>query len=128
MAKSRCGLLEGPVLQEPGEEQVTGLEQLEVGLLLVLVMRQKTVCLESQEGGGHDDELRCAPQVPVRAHMGDEVVGHLGQRQLGDVEPFAGDEAQKQVEGTLELGQRDTESGQPGRPLLLRLRRHRRGR
>ena len=94
VAEGGCGLLEGPVLQEPGEEQVAGLEQLEVGLLLVLVMGQKAVRLERQEGGGHDDELRCAPQVPVRAHVGDEVVGHLGQCQLGDVEPLAGDEAQ----------------------------------
>ena len=128
MAEGGCRLLEGPVLQEPGEEQVTGLEQLEVGLLLVLVMGQKAVRLERQEGRGHDDKLRCAPQVPVRAHVGDEVVGHLGQRQLGNVEPLAGNKAQKQVEGPLELGQRDTESGQPGRRLLLRLRRHRRGR
>ena len=94
VAEGRCDLLEGPVLQEPGEEQVTGLEQLEVGLLLVLVVGQKAVGLERQEGGGHDDELRCAPQVPVRAHVGDEVVGHLGQRQLGDVKPLAGDETQ----------------------------------
>ena len=119
MAKGGCGLFEGPVLQEPGEEQVSGLEELEVGFLFVLIVGQESVGLERQEGGGHDNELRCAPQVPIGTHVGDEVIGHLRQRQLGDVEALAGDEAQEQVERAFELRQGDAETGQARWPLRL---------
>ena len=69
--------------------------------------------------------------------MGDEIVGHLRQRKLGDVEPLTGDETQEQVERPLELRQGDTEAGETRRILRtrpriglldLQLRRHRRGR
>ena len=40
MAEGGCGLFEGPVLQEPGEEQVSGLEEFEVGFLFVLIVGQ----------------------------------------------------------------------------------------
>ena len=104
MAKGGCGLLEGPVLQEPGEEQVSGLEELEVEFLFVLIVGQEPVGLEGQERRSHHNELRCAPQVPIRTHVGDEVISHLRQRQLGDVEALTGDEAQEKVEGAFELG------------------------
>ena len=73
-------------------------------ILIVLVVGQEAVGLEGQKGGGHHDELRRSPQVPVGTHVSDEVVGHLRQRQLGDIEPLTGDKAQEQVEGALELG------------------------
>ena len=62
MAKGGCGLLEGPVLQEPGEEQVSGLEELEVGFLFVLIVGQEPVGLEGQERRSHHNELDARPR------------------------------------------------------------------
>ena len=120
-AKTKGGgcLFEGPVLQEPGEEQVTSFEQLEVGLLIILVLGQKAVGLERQESGGHHNELRSASQVPVGAHMGDELISHFRQRQLSDVEPLTRDETQEQVERPLELGQGNLETGETRRALTV---------
>ena len=112
----RGGPLVGAVLQEPGEEQVAGLEELQVLLGLVGVVGQEPVGLERQQRGRHDEELAGAPQVPVGAHVGDELVGDLGQGELGHVQAAAGDERQQQVEGPLELGQGDGEAGDAPRP------------
>ena len=48
--------------------------------------------------------------APIVAGVGDEVVGDLVQRHLGDVEPVREDQLQQQVERTLEVGQPDLEA------------------
>ena len=45
-----------------------------------------------------------------RLGVGDEVVGDLMQRDLGDVEAVREDQLQQQVEGTLEIAQPDLEA------------------
>ena len=75
------------------------------------IVRQKPLGLERQESRGHDEEFAGSAQIPVGAHMSDELVCDLGQGQLGHIQPSARDEREKQVEGTLELGQTHGESG-----------------
>ena len=50
-----------------------------------------------------------SPCLAQRPHVGDELVGDHRQRDLGDVELVLGDQAQQQVEGTLEVVQPDLE-------------------
>ena len=45
------------------------------------------------------------------ADVGQELVGHLVQRQLGDLEPVLGDQGEQEVERTLELVE---PHGEPG--------------
>ena len=108
----RRGLLVRAVLQQPGEQQVAGLEQREVLLVLDVRSRQQPSRLEIEQGGTDDQELGGLSQVPGRAQgaqVADEVVGHLGQGHLGDIELVLADEGQEQVEGTLEHVQLDEE-------------------
>ena len=116
LPQSRGGPLVGAVLQEPGEEQVASLEELQVLLGLVGVVGQEPVGLERQQRGRHDEELAGPPQIPIGAHMGDELVGDLRQGELGHIQAPARDERQQQVEGPLELGQGDGEAGDAPRP------------
>ena len=60
-------LLVGAVLQQPGEQQVAGLEQGEVLLVLDLAGRQQPGGLEVEQGGGDDQELGGLAEVPVAA-------------------------------------------------------------
>ena len=113
-------VLERPVLQQPGEQQVAHLQQREVLLVVHLAGRQQPGRLEvEQRRGDHQERGRLVElQLPAdRLGVGDEVVGHLVQRHLGDVEAVREDQLQQQVERTLEVGQPDLEAG------LLRLRR-----
>ena len=105
------GLLVGPVLQQPCEQEIPRLEEIQVLLLVLGVVWQKAMGLEGQESRCYDEELAGPPQVPIGTHMRDELVGDLGQGELGHVEAAARDQAQKQVEGALELGQGDGETG-----------------
>ena len=114
--QSRGGPLVGAVLQESGEEQVAGLEEFHVLVGLVGVVGQELVGLEGQQRGRHDEEFAGAPQVPVGAHVGDELVGDLRQGEFGHVQAAAGDERQQQVEGPFELGQGHGEAGEAARP------------
>ena len=47
---------------------------------------------------------------PICAGVGDEVVGDLVQRHLGDVETMGEDQLQQQIERPLEVGQPDSET------------------
>ena len=60
-------VLEGAVLQQPGEEQVAGLDQGEVLLVLRARLRQQPGRLEVQQGRGDEQELRGLAEVPLRS-------------------------------------------------------------
>ena len=117
LAQEPGRLLVGLVLQQPGEEEVTGLEQLEVVLVVDLGGRQQPGGLEVEEGGGDDEELAGLVEVQFlaqRAQVRDELVGDLRQRDLGDVELVLADQLQQQVERALEVGQLDGETRRRG--------------
>ena len=98
--------LERAVLHEPGEQQVAGLEQREVLLVLDVALGQQPRRLEVEQGRGDQQERRRLLEVPGLAtdlDVRDELVGHPRQRDLGDVELVLGDQAQQQVEGALEV-------------------------
>ena len=59
-------LLERPVLQQPGEEQVARLEQREVLLVLDVALRQQPGGLEVEQGRGDQQERRGLLEVPRR--------------------------------------------------------------
>ena len=59
-------LLEGLVLQQPGEQQVAGLEQGEVLLVLDVALRQQPGRLEVEQGRGDQQERRGLLEVPDR--------------------------------------------------------------
>ena len=103
---------------QPGEEQVARLEQREVLLVLDVALRQQPGRLEVEQGRGDEQERRGLLEVPGLAadlDEGDELVGDLRQRDLGDVELVLGDQAQQQVEGALEVGQVQLEARRGGR-------------
>ena len=102
-------VLEGPVLHEAGEEQVAGLDQLEVLLVTVAGVGQQPGGLDVEQGRGDEEELARLAQVPgglaglQRPQVHHELVGDLGQRDLGDVQLVLADQAEQQVEGPLEV-------------------------
>ena len=77
--------------------------------------------LEVEQRGGDEEELRRLPEVPVGVGLlgapdvRDELVGHLGQRHLGDVELVLADEAEQQVERSREDVEVHLEGGRPRR-------------
>ena len=99
-------VLEGAVLQEPGEEHVPGLDEGEVLVVLRPPLWQQPGGLEVEQGRGDEEELGGLVQVPaavgglLRADVGDELVGDGRDGDLGDVKLVLGDEAEEQVEGT----------------------------
>ncbi len=101
------------VLQQPGEQQVPGLQQGQVLLVLDLARRQQPGRLEVEQGGRHQQEVAGLVEVPLGPlgpDVGDELVGDLGERDLGDVELVFGDEAEEQIERALEDVQVDLEA------------------
>ena len=107
-SSTRGDLLERAVLQQPREQQVARLEQREVLLVLDVALRQQPGGLEVEQRRGDQQERRGLLEVPLparRLDVGDELVGDLRQRDLGDVELVLGDQAQQQVEGALEVVQ-----------------------
>ena len=105
---------------KPGEQQVAHLKQGQVLLVVDLPGRQQSRGLEIEQGGGDHQERGGLVQFELRADrlgVGDEVVGHLVQRDLGDVEPVREDQLQQQVERPLEIAQPDLKA------CLLRVRR-----
>src|SRR5699024_12196959 len=86
------------VLQKAREEQVPGLEQFEVEHLLALLVRQQPRGLEVEQGGRDKEELRDLGEVRLVLEfggVGDELIGDLGQCDLGDVEPSLRDQADR---------------------------------
>ena len=110
----RGDLLERAVLQQPGEQQVAGLQQREVLLVLDVALRQQPGGLEVEQRRGDQQERRRLLEVPDLAaglDVRDELVGDLRQRHLGDVELVLGDQAEQQVERALEVVEPDLERG-----------------
>ncbi len=111
------GLLERPILQQPREQQVACLEQRDVLGVDQLALRQQPRDLQVEQGRRDDEELARLVE-PVRglerAQVGDELVGHRAQRDLGDVELVLGDEREQQVERSAEVAQREREAGVVG--------------
>ena len=97
-------VLEGAVLQQARKEQVAGLDQGQVLLVLGTDLWEQPGRLEVQECGRDQEELRGLREIPAglgllgRLDVGDELVGDLGQGNFGDVELVLGDEPDKQVE------------------------------
>nr|BFF21992.1 hypothetical protein GCM10025730_55130 [Promicromonospora thailandica] len=126
-------LLVGAVLQEPREQQVAGLEQLQVLGVLVHDARQQARGLEVEQGRRNHQELAGHAQVPrlvdlaarrglARRALGladvrHELVRHDRERHLGDVHLVLRDEREQQVERALEVVQPHLERA--GRPALL---------
>ena len=118
VGEDRGELLVGAVLQQPGEEQVTRFKQGEVVLVLDLRGRQQPRHFQVQQRGSDDEERARLVQVPVapaRTNVGKELVGHLRQGDKRDVELLARDEAQQQVERSLEDLEVHLERGHSGR-------------
>ena len=106
-------MLERPVLQQPREQQVAHLEQRQVLLVVHLTGGQQPGRLEVQQRGGDDEERGGLVELELPADglgVGDEVVGHLMQRHLGDVEAVREDQLQQQIERPLEIAQPDLEA------------------
>ena len=106
-------VLERAVLQQPGEQQVANLEQRQVFFVVDLSGRQQPGRLEVEQRRGDHQERGGFLQVQLAtdlAGVGDEVVGDLVQRHLGDVETMGEDQLQQQIERPLEVGQADLEA------------------
>ena len=103
-------LLVRAVLQEPDEEQVTRLEELEVVGVVDVPRRQEPGRLEVEQGRGDDEELARRVQVAVGGpQVGDELVRHLRESDLGDVELVLRDEREQEVERSGEVLEMDRE-------------------
>ena len=106
-------LLVGAVLQQLGEEQVPGFQQGEVLFVLHLAGGQQPGRLQVEQGGRDHQEKACLVQVPslgTGSDIRDELIGHLGQGNLGDVQLVLGDQAEQQVERSFEDVKVDLES------------------
>src|SRR3954454_5421282 len=103
-------MLERALVQESSEQQVSGLQQREVLLVINVAAKEQPGGLEVEEGGGDEQEGRRLLEVPAtagRLDVRDELVCDLRQRHLGDVELVFGDQAQQQVERSLEVVEAD---------------------
>jgi hypothetical protein len=61
--------------------------------------------LHVEQGRRHDQEFRRTRQVRRSLHKSDELIGHLGECNLGDVEFFAGNQGQEEIERAFENGE-----------------------
>jgi hypothetical protein len=69
-------------------------------------LRQKSRDLEVEKRCGDDKELTCLVEFLLGVQgtqVGDELIGNLRERHVGDVELVFGDEAEQQVEWTAEV-------------------------
>ena len=99
--------LERSVLQEPGEQEIARL-QVGLGRVSLLVdAGQQVRRFHIQERGGDNQKLRRTRQVRRRLHESDELVGHLRERDLGDVEFLTRDQRQEKIERTFKNRERD---------------------
>jgi hypothetical protein len=118
----RSDLLERAVLHEPGEQEVAGLEQREVVLVLDVALRQQPSRLEVEQRGRDQQELGGLFEIVAEVlDVADELVGDLRQRHLGDVELMLGDQREQQVEWALEDTEADREAGCRGCRVLDRI-------
>jgi hypothetical protein len=122
----RGHLLVGPVLQQPCEQQVPGLEQGEILLVVDLSRGQQPRRLEVEQRCGDHEEVAGLVEVPAARpgpDVADELVGDAGERDLGDVQLVLGDQREQQVEGALEDVKVHLEPS--SRPGIARLSDHR---
>src|SRR5699024_3094845 len=102
------------VLKQPGEQEVAGLQQLQVGLVVDLAPGNQASSLQIQQRGGDEQELRDLIQILGRLGqppgISDELVGNLGKRDLRDVQLVRVNQLKQQVEGSVEVGERDPEA------------------
>src|SRR6266700_2773106 len=99
--------LVGTILKQAGEEQVAGLKERQVLLVLDIRGREQPSRLQIEQGRCHDEKLGGLPEIPLagRRQMSEKLVGDLRQRHLGHVHLAAADQAEQQVEWTLEVVQ-----------------------
>ena len=100
-----CGLLVGPVLQKTRKKQVPSLQQRQILLILDVCSGQQSGGLEVEQGGGDHKELRRLAEVPAGtqgADMRDEIIGHFGQGNIGDVELMLADQPEEEIERAFE--------------------------
>ncbi|CAB4742672.1 unannotated protein [freshwater metagenome] len=99
-------LLVGAILQQSGEEQVSGLEEREVLLIFNLAARKQPCRLEVEQGGCDNQEAARLIEIPRNAlctDVADELIGDPMQGKLGYLELVLGDERQEQLERSLEI-------------------------
>src|SRR5699024_9504751 len=103
LGKEVSNLLIGLVLQEAGEQEVAGLQQLQVGLVVDLAPGNQASSLQIQQRGGDEQELRDLIQILGRLGqppgISNELVGDLGKRDLRDVQLVRVNQLKQQVEG-----------------------------
>ena len=81
-------------------------------ILVYLAVRQQTGGLQDQQRRCHHQEGARLVEVPgcsLRPDVADELVGHLGQGDLGDVQAVLADQLEQQVERPLEVVEVDRE-------------------
>ena len=102
----------GAVLQQPGEEEVARLQQRQVLLVLDVAGRQQPRRLEVEQRGRNEEELGGLSEIPIagRREVGEELVGDLRQRHLGDVQLATADQAEQQVKRAFEVIESDVEA------------------
>src|SRR5699024_141796 len=114
LGKEVRDLLIGLVLQEAGEQEVAGLQQLQVGLVVDLAAGNQAGGLQIQQRGSDEQEL--GDLIQILSGLGqppgisDELVGDLGERDLGDVQLVRMNQLEQQVEGAVEVRERDPEA------------------
>jgi hypothetical protein len=98
-------VLERPVLQQPGEQQVADLEQGQVLLVVDSPAGSNRAALRSSRVAATSRKavVSSSSNPADLLGVGDELVGHLVQRHLGDVQAVREDQLQQQVERTLEV-------------------------
>ena len=109
----RRHLLERPVLQQAGEEQVARLEEGDRFGIHELPLRQQPRDLHVEQRRRDDEELGCLFELLLgieTLQIRDELVGDLRQRDLGDVELVPAEERQQQVDRAVEPGERHAEA------------------
>jgi len=87
--------------------------QLGAGVLPCVVTqapRQQHLGLDSQQPGGHLEVVRRLVQPQV-ADDGEELIGDLRDRQVGDVDLVLADQVQQQIQGARELLELNDEAG-----------------
>ena len=106
--------LERAVLQEPGEQEVSRLEQGEILLVLNLATRQESGSLEVEQGGCHDEKTARLIEIPgsaLPANVGDELISHLVEGEFGDFKLVLRDQLEQKIEGAFEISHMYRETG-----------------
>ena len=106
VAEARGDVLERPVLEQPGEQEVPRLEQLEVLGVLDLALRQQSRGLEVQQVAATTRNSHATERSHSTVAIADVARNSsvtTAERDLGDLQLVLGDQAEKQVEGPGEV-------------------------